>query len=108
MALALGIGPGVALELAPFRNFLQVTNHPLGLELELPAQPTVRSNAPDGELYERTRRKWLAVASVQRRGAGIPILCRAANRAAHYADCEPLRHQHEREDGSGKEASKVW
>ena len=52
VAAALLVGPGTLLEIQPGRDLGQVADHAVFLQLQLPAQPSVRNDAADGQFDE--------------------------------------------------------
>ena len=59
MTFAIWVGPGVALKLAPGRQFLEMPGHSIGFQLKLLPQPAVRrdtSQLQPGEGLNRQRR----------------------------------------------------
>ncbi|HOC55623.1 MAG TPA: hypothetical protein PKI20_08385 [Verrucomicrobiota bacterium] len=112
MALALRVGPRVALELAPLRDFRQPARHALRFEFKLMPEPALRLDAADRQLDQRAGQQRLAVPGVEgigrsRRRRGHDLHAgfsgsRPARRRAHQVAC----CDQERGNGSADEVTR--
>jgi len=55
--------PGAFVEIEPFRDFLEMSSHPIGFQFELTPQPAGGRDAANGQFDERARGQWGAIAT---------------------------------------------